>query len=95
MIRLKIFFWLPGKYRGGDKPRRYFLRRVSRVGAGFIPARQGLNIEHPMWNRAWPSQSIWRRGLAHVFQINIKQEKCNDESGRNRKRNPRRRSRMG
>jgi hypothetical protein len=30
---------------GGDKPRRYFLGRDSSVGAGFIPARKGLNID--------------------------------------------------
>jgi hypothetical protein len=30
---------------GGDKPRRYSSGRTSPVGAGFIPARKGLNVE--------------------------------------------------
>lgn len=31
--------------RGGDKTRRYFLARISSVGAGFIPARKGFTVD--------------------------------------------------
>jgi hypothetical protein len=35
----------PCKLTGGDKPRPYLLGRGTSVGAGFIPARKGLNVD--------------------------------------------------
>jgi hypothetical protein len=37
------------KLTGGDKPRPYLLGKDSSVGAGFIPARKGLNMGGNPW----------------------------------------------
>jgi hypothetical protein len=45
MESLRSVFFYKIDLPGGDKPRRYFLACASGLGAGFIPARNGLNVE--------------------------------------------------
>ena len=52
---------------GGDKPRRYFLDSASPVGAGFIPARKGLNVVST--RGGLKASNIQRRMLKYVKKM--------------------------